>query len=233
MFIANAIFISLLAFFLPMDDPSPAPAASPASLHSHASGSDEDSGENHEDHGLVVFEDFPDADRLIRSDIRPYMHQIIEKHGHEEWKYCVLTSEIHQHLGIYSLVGVKMGLRAREFFDVGVDALQVTSYAGARPPISCLNDGIQVSTGATLGHGTIHIAGDPDTRPEAEFTRNGRTVRIRLKPEYLQRIKADVSRGIEEHGNQTEAYFHYIRQLAIKYWLELDRKEIFELQVSD
>jgi len=65
------------------------------------------------------------------------------------------------------------------------------------------------------------------------FTRNKQTIRFRLKPEYFERIKSDVSRGIEKHGNQTDAYFRYIRQLAIEYWLELDRAAIFEVQVSD
>ena len=65
------------------------------------------------------------------------------------------------------------------------------------------------------------------------ISRNERTIHVRLKPECLERIKTDISRGIEEHGNQTGAYFLYIRQPAIEYRLELDREAIFEVQVSD
>ena len=233
MFCGNIFFIILLAAVMPFIDSPLAVAPGLESLRSDASWSGPKTDEDHENHSLVVFEDFPDNPHLIQTDIRPYMREIIEKHGHEEWRFCVLTSEIHQHLGIYSIVGVKMGLRAREFFRVGVDEMEVTSYAGGNPPVSCPNDGIQVSTGATLGHGTISIANTANARPEADFTRNGRTVRIRLKPEYHKRIKADVSRGIEKHGSQTEAYFDYIRQLAIGYWAELNRQQIFEIQESD
>jgi pyrimidine-specific ribonucleoside hydrolase len=55
--------------------------------------------------------------------------------------------------------------------------LEVLSHAGTKPPISCLNDDLQVSTGATLGHGTIPIAADPKPRPEATFTDGGHTAR--------------------------------------------------------
>ena len=230
---ANAFIILLVAFLVPMKDAAIALDPTLEKTGAVTSGGSEDTHEDHRDHGLVVFEDFPDDPKFIQPDIRPYMSEIIKKHGHEEWKFCVLTSEIHQHLGIYSIVGVKMGLKAIEYFGVGVDELQVISFAGDKPPVSCLNDGIQVSTGATLGHGTISIAETSNAQPEASFTHNGRTVQIRLNPEYLKRIKADISKGIQQHGNQTEAYFDFVRQLAIGYWVEMDRQQIFEIQETD
>ena len=87
-------------------------------------------------------------------DRRP---QIITRHGLEEWKATVLTSELHRHLGTYSIVGAKMGLRARERFNVALDELRVESHAGLKPPLSCVNDGLQVATGASLGRGTITV----------------------------------------------------------------------------
>lgn len=155
---------------------------------------------------------------------------MIKRHGLEEWRLCVLTSEIHQHLGIYSIIGAKMGLRAREIFDAGLDELQVLSHAGTRPPLSCLNDGLQVSTGATLGRGKISISGDSDVRPEATFAHGGRAIRLRLKREYWDQVRSDIARGIKEHGSLTLAYFDFIRRLSIRYWLEWDRKEVFEVE---
>ncbi len=184
----------------------------------------------HEHSGPVVFAGFPVAPELFQDDLRPFIEEIVERHGAQEWRLCALTSEIHCHLGIYSIVGAKMGLRAREIFGVGPDELSVVSFAGAAPPLSCLNDGLQVSTGATLGHGTISIAADPSARPEAEFTSEGRTIRLRLKPELWRRIRDDIARGIEEHGPLTHEYFHFVRDLAIRYWLEWDRSEIFDVE---
>lgn len=184
-------------------------------------------------HRNVVFQQFPADPDLLLPDLRPYVQEIVQRHGPEEWRLCVLTSEIHRHLGIYSVVGAKMGLRAMEILDASLDELQVVSYAGTQPPLSCLNDGLQVSTGATLGHGTISVAGSADTRPEATFTRGGRAIRLRLRAEYEGRVQADVARGIEEHGNLTPAYFYFIRHLAIRYWLDWDRREIFEVEALD
>ena len=85
-----------------------------------------------------------------------------------------------------------MGIRAREYFNIGVDDIEVTSYAGHKPPVSCMNDGLQVSTGATLGHGLIRVAEELPVRPEARFSFKGKTIRLRLKPEYADRIRRDV-----------------------------------------
>lgn len=180
-------------------------------------------------HDLVTFKEFPSDPRLFQADLRAAVPAIVRRHGMEEWRISVLTSEIHQHLGIYSVVGAKMGLRAREHFGIGLDELEVRSYAGTQPPVSCLNDGLQVSTGATLGHGTISIFGDGIARPEAEFTNKGRTIRLCLKPEIQKRIREDIARGIMQYGDLTPSYFDFVRKLSISYWLELDRKDIFEI----
>ncbi|MBW1708206.1 MAG: nucleoside hydrolase, partial [Deltaproteobacteria bacterium] len=62
----------------------------------------------------VVLKVFPDDPSLFREDVSPYVKKIISKYGLEEWKACLLTNEFHRHLGIYSLIGAKMGVRARE-----------------------------------------------------------------------------------------------------------------------
>ena len=184
----------------------------------------------HGDHENVIFEEFPFDSALFKKDVRPHVREIIEKHGLEEWRLCVLASEMHRHLGIYSIVGAKMGLRAREILDAGPDELEVVSCAGPQPPLSCLNDGLQVSTGASLGHGTISVEADPEARPEAVFTRKGHTVRLRLKREYSDQTRNDIARGIEEYGNLTHPYFDFVRRLDIRYRLEWDRRKMFEVE---
>ncbi len=108
----------------------------------------------------VVFVKFPDDRRSFQYDVRQIMDSAISRYGYDEWKANIMTDEFHGHLGVFSIVGAKMGIKAREIFGVGPDQLRVTSYAGLKPPYSCLNDGIQVSTGATLGMGTIQVAND-------------------------------------------------------------------------
>jgi pyrimidine-specific ribonucleoside hydrolase len=181
----------------------------------------------------IVFKQFPDDSRLFQEDVSPFMNQIIQKHGKEEWKIIVLTNEFHDHLGIYSIIGAKMGLRAREYFAVGRDELSVVSYAGSEPPVSCFNDGLQVSAGATLGHGTISLSTDPHPTPRATFTFKNTTISLQLKEEYWDIVKKDIKQAIEQHGPLTESYWRYVRECAIRYWLEWSRKEIFNLNVIE
>jgi len=175
-----------------------------------------------------VFFGFPDDPSLYAADVAPVMKNIISRHGRSEWRAGVLTNELHGHLGIYAIIGVKMGIRAREYFNIGVDDIFVVTYAGLQPPVSCMNDGLQVSTGGTLGHGLISVATDENIRPEATFTFKSKTLRMKLKTEYAQQIRKDVEDAIRQYGNLTEPYWQQIRTLAIKYWYEFDRHEMFE-----
>ncbi|MDR2622880.1 MAG: nucleoside hydrolase [Dysgonamonadaceae bacterium] len=177
-----------------------------------------------------VFYGFPENPGLYAGDVAPVVSRLISLYGRSEWRAGVLTNELHGHLGIYAIIGVKMGIRAREYFNIGIDDMEVESYAGSQPPVSCLNDGLQVSTGATLGHGLIRIAPGQDIRPEASFTFKNKTIHIRLKPVYAQQIRRDVEECIRLYGGLTEDYWSGIRSLAIKYWEEFDRHIIFDIK---
>jgi inosine-uridine nucleoside N-ribohydrolase/formylmethanofuran dehydrogenase subunit E len=179
----------------------------------------------------IVFNRFPCEREMFQYDVRQIMDSAIARYGNEEWKATVMTDEFHGHLGVFSIVGAKMGIKARELFGVGPDMLDVTSYAGSRPPYSCLNDGIQVSTGATLGLGLIHLAADSITRPMAVFTYKNRSIRMSLKKEYLEQVKADINEGIVKFGMADDGFWKLIRRNALKYWLEWDRNEIFDIEV--
>jgi inosine-uridine nucleoside N-ribohydrolase/formylmethanofuran dehydrogenase subunit E len=177
----------------------------------------------------VVFNGFPDKPEMFSYDIRPIIDSAISLYGPDEWKANVMTDEFHGHLGVYSIVGAKMGIKAREIFGAGPDMLEATTYAGTKPPYSCLNDGIQVSTGATLGMGTIHLSGDSIARPEADFTYKGRSIRISLKKEYAAKVDSDINEGIVKFGLMDDGYWKLIRHNALKYWLEWDRNKIFDI----
>jgi inosine-uridine nucleoside N-ribohydrolase/formylmethanofuran dehydrogenase subunit E len=177
----------------------------------------------------VVFNRFPVQREMFNYDVRPIIDSAISLYGIDEWKANVMTDEFHGHLGVFSIVGAKMGIKAREYFGVGPDMLEVTTYAGSKPPYSCLTDGIQVSTGATLGMGTIHMAADNEVQPKAVFTYKGRSVQISLRKEYLQKVDADINEGILKFGLMDDGYWKLIRRNALKYWIEWDRNKIFDI----
>ncbi len=178
----------------------------------------------------IVLESFPISEELLSPDLVPYAKAIQQRHGIEEWKLTVLTNEMHQHLGIYSIVGAKMGLFAREYFGVGLDKIKVVSLAGFMPPVSCLNDGLQISTGATLGRGSISVEQGGASIAGARFVYQGRVLVVTLKGSYSKLAADDISAGIVKYGNLTNGYWNLVRQLSIKYWLEWDRKEMFDFK---
>ena len=178
----------------------------------------------------VVFSEFPKNRGQFTYDVRQIMDSAIARYGIDEWKANVMTDEFHRHLGVFSIVGAKMGIKARGIFGVTADQLEAYSFAGTKPPYSCLNDGIQVSTGATLGMGTIQISNDTITRPAAIFTYKNRSVEISLRPEYLKMVDDDINEGIIKFGLMDDGYWKLIRRNALKYWLEWDRNKIFDIK---
>lgn len=176
-----------------------------------------------------IMKTLPQDTVFYQPDVQPTMEQIIHQHGLAEWNAAVQTFELHRHIGIYALVGTKMGIRAMEYFGAGIDELSVVSHTGLRPPVSCMNDGIQVSTGATLGHGLIRVLKEK-MEPAAEFTYMGQSIRISLKPQYRDIIAAEFGELVKTYGLQSDAYWDQVRANALRYWLEMSRFEIFDVE---
>jgi pyrimidine-specific ribonucleoside hydrolase len=179
--------------------------------------------------GGVIYNELPTQGQWLMLDAREWADTIIKEHGYPEFKIVALTSEFHSHLGIYSIVGAKMGMRAMEYFHAGLDEIQVTSFAGSTPPLSCLNDGLQFGTGATLGYGNIKVSTNIDNIPAADITYNNRTIHIELNKEWNQRIEKDILALITKYGIESDFYWSELRKLSFQYWLEMDRTTMFEI----
>jgi pyrimidine-specific ribonucleoside hydrolase len=177
-----------------------------------------------------VIKDFPMNPSSYFSDIEPFVTEIIRKYGTDEWISGVIANELHRHLGVFAIIGVKMGIRAREYFDTGVDEFKATSFAGSVPPLSCMNDGIQVSTGATPGHGLLSISNDSFSRPVTEFTYLNRKIRLTLKPEMAQKISSELKEINFVYGLDSNIYWELVRKNTVRYWLNLDRHDIFLIE---
>jgi len=177
-----------------------------------------------------VIKNFPSEPSFYFPDIEPSVAAIIEKYGKDEWAAGVLANELHRHLGVYAIIGVKMGIRAREYFNTGVDEFRAVSHAGSIPPLSCMNDGIQVSTGATPGHGLLTVLNDPASSPSVEFTYMNRKIKLTLKPELEKMISSELKEINYVNGLDSDIYWELVRKNSIKYWLNMDRHEIFEIE---
>lgn len=112
----------------------------------------------------------------------------VETPKQREWSQSLLdrAAEFHGHSGPFMVVGLRMGLAAlrrldaRGWFDLGCRV-----SLRWRPPDSCVIDGIQSSTGCTMGKNNI----DEGDRIAAEFTKAGKHLRITLRREMLERIR--------------------------------------------
>ena len=60
-----------------------------------------------------VIKDLPVDPEFYFDDVKPSVNEIINKYGIDEWTSGVLANELHRHLGVFAIIGVKMGIRAR------------------------------------------------------------------------------------------------------------------------
>ena len=174
----------------------------------------------------VCLKEYPRDPMLFNEIVMPYVDRIIDTHGIEEWKAVLLTNELHRHLGMWSIIGAKMGIRAREVLGAPFDQMEVISFCGYDPPFSCTNDGIQVSTGASLGRGTItntHLG-----QPEAIFIYNGKRLLLKVKPQVKSEIGKVIKALSKKYGFRSPKYFQELDKISVKYWLEWDRDKIFD-----
>lgn len=178
------------------------------------------------------FDRFPMVPDGFRADLAAHINEIVSRHGPDEFRACVLVSELHQHLGIYSILGAKMSLRAREILAEPDHPLRVVSFAGSSPPLSCLNDGLQVGAGATLGLGMIRVDEKSPPRPAATFWADTKSVTLAVRPEVVERIAKEIAALKARHGAFDAGYYRELRALAIRLWRELDRKLIFSEEPS-
>jgi formylmethanofuran dehydrogenase subunit E len=103
----------------------------------------------------------------------------------------------HGHLGPYAVIGYRMGVLAREKLGQGKMASVVET--GLKPPISCIVDGIQLSTSCTLGKGNIRVV--DKKLPMAFFRRGDKRLMIRLKDDLWKKIDGEMSKEKEmEHS---------------------------------
>jgi pyrimidine-specific ribonucleoside hydrolase len=164
-----------------------------------------------------------EAAALIREDIPA-------KYGSEEWNAVVLTHEFHQHVGVYTLLGAKMAVRAREVLGAPMRAVKVISETTRRQPFACMVDGLQVGLGSTLGQNLITVPDAAVPAVAARFEYEGHTIRLSLKLEYVDRIEKIIEDARQLHGDLTPEYFHAVEKASYDVWKTFDRKEVFELE---
>lgn len=114
---------------------------------------------------------------------RPHYHP---EESDPDWLAAVV--QFHGHLGPWAIAGIRFGMAGRKavgadgYFDVAVECRGPL----VRPPRSCFLDGLQVSTGATLGKRNLRSVEADSLVVRVENTQTGRKVEIRPTARLLE-----------------------------------------------
>jgi len=104
--------------------------------------------------------------------------------------------EFHGHLGPFLVLGVKAGLLANSL--LGRDCFKTTATitTSPSPPSSCFVDGVQFTTGCTMGKCNIRLRKGKGL--SVLFLKEGRKLRLKLKKDVLDSVRSISSE--EEFG---------------------------------
>ncbi len=96
--------------------------------------------------------------------------------------------EFHGHLGPYLVLGLRAGLYANQV--LGRDPMKTEAFIQSKttPPESCFVDGVQLSTGCTLGKGNISLQQGEGLR--VTFKKNSHEITLKLKNEIIEEMNA-------------------------------------------
>ena len=178
----------------------------------------------------VVFVNGLLPERAYRPEIRAIREDAIRKNGTTEWRAQVLLNEMHQHVGAYSTIGVKMGLFAAEQLNAPQHGMKVVSETPASPPVSCLCDGLIISTGSTPGRGLFsHTPCAQRGIVQATFEYNGRQLTLRVKSEYQQRIRDRIRTLLSKYTLADDEYWEGVEETALDIWTNWHRRDLFEV----
>lgn len=114
----------------------------------------------------------------------------VETPKKREWSDDLLDRaiEFHGHGGPFMVVGLRMGLVALERLDAhGWFDLKCVVRLRWAPPDSCVIDGIQSSSGCTMGKHNIEV--EEQDGIAAEFIKGKDRLEVHLRPEVLDRIR--------------------------------------------
>ena len=177
----------------------------------------------------VVLSNRSIPDVMLQEDVRAQRDAIVAANGEDEWFAELLLNELHQHLGAYSILGVKMGLRAAELLNAPRHGMAVVSNAPATQPESCFDDGLLAATGSTPGRGLFRQEPGPPGSIQATFVYNRRRVTLRLKDGYRDQIQGRIGELLGQYSLADQGYWDGVRAFGLEIWQDWHRLDLFDV----
>jgi len=105
------------------------------------------------------------------------------------------AAAFHGHLGPYLVIGLKAGSLANSI--LGKDPFRVVANVSCppKPPHSCIIDGVQFSTGCTMGKNNITLT--PAQEIVIVFRKGSEALELRIKRQVADRITSVGREGSE------------------------------------
>ena len=119
----------------------------------------------------------------------------------------------HGHLGVYVTLGLRMGAIGKRRFG-HYKGMTANVRSRPEPPMRCVLDGIQFSSGCTMGKGNIVL--ESGSEPEVAFEKDGRQFQVLLQPGWRERIDREMSKDREIE----QSVFYY----------EIPEEDVFEIR---
>ena len=94
--------------------------------------------------------------------------------------------KFHGHLGPFLILGLRAGLIGTDYLGKDYFVLKATVETSPSPPRSCFIDGIQFSSGCTVGKGNIEIKASNDV--SVEFVRGNRKISLMIRDAILDAL---------------------------------------------
>lgn len=110
------------------------------------------------------------------------------------------ASKFHGHLGPFLLLGFEAGSLGKELVKALSDKeLEALVIVPLNTPYSCMIDGVQCSTGCTLGKLNINIINSPKFEVIIKNKRNGKIAIIKVKRSIIDKLKSirDMRKAVE------------------------------------
>ena len=103
--------------------------------------------------------------------------------------------QFHGHIGPYVVIGYRMGCIANEKLGKNPFSKKAHVWTSTKPPMSCIIDGIQMSSGCTIGKGNLTII--MGKLPKVRFSNNnGKHIEIHLR----ESIKNEIDKTVTEQN---------------------------------
>lgn len=99
------------------------------------------------------------------------------------------AAAFHGHLGPNLVIGIKMGNHAIAVLQPeNCFKLQTEVHCPARPPVSCIIDGLQLSTGCTMGKKSIeHVVSDGPVKVIVTNTSTGNSIAMEVIDGFIEK----------------------------------------------